>query len=150
MTRSKAKIWSKLTKEQRATFRLSVTKWVKIVEGSGVDEGGENCPLCSLYTGDLCEAENLGSLCPVADFSGVSECRCTPYIGWIAHHQSDCHSGEDPYRVRCKECLSLARKELRFLMGFLPENERARIVVKPIDLSPPFSQEKARKSGGLL
>lgn len=54
-------------------LRGSIRKWTKIVNGTGVDNGSENCPLCKEFLDDSCHG------CPVRRLTGKPGCNGTPY-----------------------------------------------------------------------
>ena len=56
-------------------LRGSILKWQKIVKGTGVDLGAENCPLCMKFMDD--DIFDCGR-CPVA-LAGHDSCQDTPY-----------------------------------------------------------------------
>ena len=85
-------------------MRGSIRKWERIVEGTGEDEGANNCPLCHLFHSDFRkDDENMCKGCPVAESVGVSGCLSTPYFLYI-----DCETKEN------------AQRELDFLISLLP------------------------------
>ena len=64
----------KWTEEQKKALRGSIRKWTKIVNGTGVDEGPDNCPCCKKwYENDDCSG------CPIREFTGKDGCGGTPY-----------------------------------------------------------------------
>ena len=66
-----------MNKETRIALEGSIAKWEAIVDGTGIDKGVANCPLCHLfsYTKD-CKG------CPVAEVSGDTGCNNTPYVAY--------------------------------------------------------------------
>jgi hypothetical protein len=82
----------------------SIEKWRKIVEGSGVDYGIINCPLCTVFFDAACRN------CPVATRSERIYCGGTPYSDW-----NDC-VGDDS-RATTPELKALAQAELDFLIS---------------------------------
>jgi len=101
----------------------SIRKWERIVNGTGVDFGDANCPLCKLFL--VCED------CPIFLKTGLEGCEKTPYILWLIH-QKKVHNvsawkvAKNGLRVLCPECKRIAEKELKFLKSLLPEEERER------------------------
>lgn len=91
----------------------SIRKWEQIVEGTGIDKGPYNCPLCMKFNSVFVSAyqENCKG-CPVAERSGRSACLGTPYEAWDARDESLDGSPEN---------ISLAEEELKFLRSLLPE-----------------------------
>jgi len=92
----------------------SIKKWEKIVEGTGVDKGEDNCPLCKIC-GWNCKD------CPVVMTGEAKEgCRGSPYSDWV-EHQSEEHWEKEESKVYCPTCKELAQKELDFLRSLLPK-----------------------------
>jgi hypothetical protein len=95
----------------------SIIKWEKIVDGKGIDNGIDNCPLCKrFHLGKDCVG------CPVFAKTGIYGCDRTPYDEWHKHHSikhRDCIHCE----INCKTCKKLAQKELAFLKSLLPKKE---------------------------
>jgi hypothetical protein len=90
----------------------SIAKWRRIVAGTGVDEGGTNCPLCKLFnygrkTG--CEG------CPVRDRTKLAWCYGTPYREWMSTEAAQMSAPVTTARER-----ALAQKELDFLISLRP------------------------------
>lgn len=54
----------------------SIEKWKAIVDGTGVDDGPHNCPLCQLFIEHVCDD------CPVAESAEQPYCDGTPYIDY--------------------------------------------------------------------
>ena len=95
----------------------SIRKWQRIVRRTtAVDHGAFNCPLCTLFLERDCRG------CPVSEATGVSGCRGSPYELWN-EHMDECnhHYHRTP---GCKECLRLAKAELTFLVGLLPDKDK--------------------------
>jgi len=111
----------------------SIEKWERIVEGSGLDLGIKNCPLCHLFhihykpkislddprfywDEDLCEG------CPVKKKSGYSSCANTPYTDFKQYFNE--YYPVDHYKyahVFDKESKRLAMVELEFLKSLREE-----------------------------
>lgn len=96
--------------ELKKALKGSIKKWKAIVKSTkAIDEGTYNCPLCQLFYD--CSG------CIVMEAVGDDGCRKTPYAEW-RYHQEKVHLCEfdDWHRVKgCKTCLSLTKKELKFL-----------------------------------
>jgi hypothetical protein len=97
-----------------AALRGSIEKWRKIVEGTGVDQANENCPLCEMFLDVPSMPVCRG--CPVSAKSGLAGCADTPHTSWSA-----AHAGSYPYRVENEHQRELAQNELDFLISLLPE-----------------------------
>lgn len=66
----------KWTEKQKKALRGSIRKWQKIVNGTGDDEGADNCPCCQTFDPSgyfPCKG------CPIKEFTGISGCNKTPY-----------------------------------------------------------------------
>ena len=61
---------TKWSKRKIEALRGSIKKWGKIYDGTGADEGDENCPLCKIYSCDSC---------PIGEAIGTEGCFGTPY-----------------------------------------------------------------------
>ncbi len=70
-----------LSARQAKALKGSIRKWQRIVNGTGENNGADNCPLCKLYVRRLnpqhikddCEG------CPIMKVTGLWQCRGTPY-----------------------------------------------------------------------
>ena len=91
----------------------SIAKWEHVVDGTGADEGPDNCPLCQMFRSKCC-------LCPV-DAKTEGGCSNPEWYAWI-DHMIDRHDLERS--VQCPECIKLAQAELTFLKSLLPEGEK--------------------------
>lgn len=90
----------------------SIKKWEKILDGTGIDDGSLNCPLCEMFWVVACEG------CPVSEKTGMNFCGDSPYDDW-SHHAHSSH--DDIGRVlMCPDCERLAKLELEFLKSLLP------------------------------
>jgi hypothetical protein len=105
--------------ETLQALKGSIDKWYKIADGTGVDEGVNNCPLCEKFEGSRC------TRCPVYKKTGKGYCRGTPYRLWARHQEQ--HQEQHiafytaPYKVKCPECANLATMEIKFLESLLPK-----------------------------
>ena len=97
-------------------LRKSIIKWNKIVNGTGGDDGIDNCALCKeYYSGQTIRNRCEG--CPVLKATGKVECIKTPYQDWTDHLQivhgiAVLPAKRVPY---CRTCMKIAREELAFL-----------------------------------
>lgn len=99
-----------MKKETEEALEGSIKKWERIVKSTRALDA-DNCPLCDLYYYKDC----IG--CPVHAKTGVRTCTGTPYAPWLDHQNNE-HSFKNNHRaLNCKECLRLARKELKFLIS---------------------------------
>jgi hypothetical protein len=90
----------------------SIAKWQAIVDGTGVDHGSSNCPLCQLfrYSNDYNAGGNCEG-CPVAEEVEDTCCDSTPYQEYATADDFD-----------DKEAMATAaKKELEFLKSLLPK-----------------------------
>ena len=58
-------------------LEVSIRKFQDIAEGTGTNEGSDNCALCYMYRWSDC------ALCPVYKAIGISHCRETPYEDYV-------------------------------------------------------------------
>jgi len=73
----------RITQRQAKALEGSVEKWWKIVKGTGVDAGVNNCPLCQLYYHHSSGLYyNTCKGCPVRNDTQYADCRGTPYYRW--------------------------------------------------------------------
>ncbi len=99
-----------MNKEIKVALEGSIKKWERIVRSTqAIDYGDTNCPLCKLFF----PIDKCGG-CPVAEKSNNWACENTPHEDW-ANHQEKEHDSEYHRQPYCKECLRLAREELKFL-----------------------------------
>jgi len=89
----------------------SVEKWENIVDGTGVDHGTQNCPLCQEFYDDNCEG------CPVAEETGYDMCQYTPYFDWDEYCTNN--DNQWPYKVFDKISKELAIEERDYLIKLL-------------------------------
>ena len=104
--------------ETLKALKGSIVKWQAIVEGTGVDRGPDNCPLCQKFNkfhlGEVGPATlNMCDGCPVATRTGVHGCRETPYVTFEEHEDDGNEEGME----------DAAKRELAFLISLLPEGE---------------------------
>ena len=92
----------KWTEEQKKALRGSIRKWVKIVNGTGTDEGASNCPCCLKWNNIHNEYDECKG-CPIMEFTGKSGCKDTPHELYI------------DFSVPVSENQELAISELNFL-----------------------------------
>lgn len=90
----------------------SIKKWEAIVDGTGYDDGVDNCPLCKLFY-------RLGRLnqcagCPVSRRTGASLCKNTPYGSFaiICEKGATIHSLGPVNKIAA---IAAAQAELEFL-----------------------------------
>lgn len=103
----------------------SIKKWQNIVEGTRVDNGTNNCPLCvEFYAIDHNdeEPENCNG-CPVAKKAGPG-CVNSPYTIWANMHILDGYNF--PYKNENKTHTKFAKAELEFLKSFLPKKRKVK------------------------
>jgi len=83
----------------------SIQKWQNIVDGTGKDEGPENCPLCQLFYTPQTLYDCEG--CPVREKTGKRYCEGSPYQAWSDNEDASKNT-------------ELALNELNFLKSLLP------------------------------
>lgn len=99
----------------------SIRKWEKIVTGTGVDKGKDNCPLCQKFQdrNPALGADCIG--CPVAIAAKMRYCRNTPYEEWDRRSEPECNLKRGYNFEGWPEKLDSAKKELNFLKSLLPK-----------------------------
>lgn len=114
---------STMKAETLKALQGSIQKWQDIVDGTGVDNGRMNCPLCALR-----KSEDCGE-CPVNKY-----CRDTPFEEWSSH-QKNIHSSRYPYKVvpDCPGCKRLAKAEVEYLKSLLPV-EKEKMTMRKIEI----------------
>lgn len=93
-------------------------KWDEVADGSKVDYGCNNCPLCYLFLGEQME-DDCGE-CPVKVTTGLPSCSGSPWQMWRNHHMSlhkDSILTVTGYKVDCPMCKALAMQCSDFLTG---------------------------------
>lgn len=106
-----------MNKATLKALRGSISKWKRIVAGTGGDDGVENCPLCQMFFYDHAECQG----CPVSAKTGVAMCLKTPYEKqWMTN---DWFWGQ---RASSPKLLRAAKAELKFLESLLPGKAKGR------------------------
>ena len=104
-----------------AALKGSIAKWKGIVNGTGIDDGPNNCPLCAMFNnwfkgqGSGCDG------CPVAQSTGMGGCSGSPYAEYEDLREED-PDGWEPGALDARKN-EVAREELDFLISLLPEEE---------------------------
>lgn len=116
----------------RTALLGSIEKWKKIVDGTGEDQAGDNCPLCTEF-GNFCGMDKYGRNwegcfgCPVAEHTGHWNCSGTPYQKeWRGAMEEELLRNPNyrfPYRATTDALRAAARKELEFLQSLLTQGE---------------------------
>lgn len=96
-------------------IRGSIAKWEGIINGSGVDEGTDNCPLCAMFLAAQCSG------CPIRDKMGKSYCRGTPIEVWRELSLKHFGKSEKRFYAATPVSLEIAKTVLQFLKNLLPE-----------------------------
>ena len=106
-----------MRKETLKALQGSIAKWQRIVDrATALEYGKDNCPLCTIFFHKECEH------CPVYESTGEGGCSGTPYEPWRSHVVM--HYERHHRTPGCKECLRLAKAELAFLVGLLPDKDK--------------------------
>lgn len=106
-----------MNKKTLAALKGSIAKWKKVADGTGVDDGESNCPLCQLFIDDDCTG------CPVAKAAGEPGCTNTPFVRFRWEFAVAQWSG---YKATTLKQKSAARAELKFLRSLLPKKRVAK------------------------
>lgn len=89
----------------RKALKGSIRKWVMIVNGTGIDDGADNCPLCRLFFDGGCKG------CPVAEATGDARCIGSPYELWSNIPEDE--------SARSDRAIAIAEAEVMFLKSLL-------------------------------
>ena len=118
MAKIKLSEWAKendISKEAVGLLRNTIDrKWIRILNGTGVDDGAMNCFLCLRFRrqGRGCDG------CPISKETGKRWCDKTPYANWDSHHDKEHRKRKIlrfPRKVECPECKEIAQKEVDLL-----------------------------------
>ena len=99
---------------QQEALKKSIEKWKRIVSGTGIDKGSENC--------ELCKDNAFCKTCVVFQKTKTESCWYTPYEDWRDHHRAEHSANNSPneiYKVLCPTCKEIAQEEVDFLKGLL-------------------------------
>lgn len=112
-SKTKQEIWDELDGGWKEAHLKSVEKWIGVVKGTTVDDGGNNCALCQ-YLHSIkfgCCDEN----CPVGIYTRQPNCEGTPYGSWL-------YAAVTPRggMTLQEESFPRAKEMLRFLAEFIP------------------------------
>ena len=102
-------------------LKRSIKKWERIVEGTGVDRGADNCALCKRFLKNTEKpCLNGQEQCPVYKRAGLYGCCNTPYTDWqlLFSPSDDMRAVHDPHTEFA------AKEELNFLKSLLPEKKK--------------------------
>lgn len=115
--------------ETLEALKGSIAKWQAIVDGTGIDEGTSNCPLCALFY-NSCEYdddgyENICQGCPVMAVTGYDDCGGSPYSDWARLFYNPADPSSLPRKPTTQEHFAAAIAELEFLQSLLPTEEGA-------------------------
>ena len=101
-----------MDKTTRKALEGSIRKWERIVAGTGIDKGYDNCPLCHLFFKPPSDIP-LCNGCPVSEKTGWSSCGGTPYSAYTNAALRDLES---------PEAKAAAQAELDFLRSLRPDD----------------------------
>lgn len=109
-----------MNQKVRKALEGSIKKWEKIVNGTGIDKGTDNCPLCKLF---YFKKNCVG--CPVFNKTKIKDCLRTPYSQWL-QHQWIHKKITDPNKHKIFDSKSkhIAQAELQFLKSLLPKETK--------------------------
>lgn len=96
----------------------SIAKWEAVADGSGVDHGDANCPLCQVFN----DGKHCCDGCPVKQETGRGGCEDTPFDEWHEHRLEKHRGMRRAIVPGCAECARLAQAELDFLRSLLPRS----------------------------
>jgi hypothetical protein len=110
-----------MDEKTRKALEGSIAKWQAIVDGTGKDNGTDNCPLCRMFHSDFnyCEGAEECTGCPVAEEVQDSNCVGTPYYAWT---KANSFADDKPWSAVTDEQKQAAQKELDFLISLRPKD----------------------------
>ncbi len=91
----------------------SIQKWIGVAEGTVINRGTKNCPLCQLFYDRPRRVKCEG--CPVADHTGNRDCMNTPYWDFMWSL-----GGNVEFTADTPERRKHALREVKFLASLLP------------------------------
>lgn len=104
-----------MTNEAIDAIKGSIVKWEKILDGSGIDKGRGNCPLCTSFYDRGC----IG--CPIRDKTGMGNCRNTPIQVWRGLTKAHFIEGETRYFPESLIAMDICKTVIQFLKNLLPQ-----------------------------
>lgn len=104
----------KMDAETLEALQGSIAKWEAIADGTGIDEGPANCPLCKLFFEGECEG------CPVYARTECTACEDTPYEDWV---EESVHipTTSNSRTGKTAAAIDAAKREVAFLRSLLPQ-----------------------------
>ncbi len=106
----------------------SIAKWEAIVNGTGVDGGTDNCPLCKEFYNEADEDDEYTQCCKNCPVSiaveGQDSCCGTPYEKWGEYHILHNRNLYTQRVVFDEKSKQLAQAEVDFLKSLLPAGAR--------------------------
>jgi hypothetical protein len=117
--------------ETIAALRGSIAKWQAIVDGTGTDQGIDNCPLCARFYDTEDDDATECALCPVRMKTGQPNCVDTPYLAWARSWPFETYTHPVHMHKRITDApeelrgtiRAAAQAELDFLISLLPEGD---------------------------
>lgn len=113
-------------------LKRCIMRWEKIAAGETYSAGADTCALCGLFNNDDTDDTDDNTRCngcPVANKTGMTLCRGTPYLAFVAS------AGERatrwvgaPVWATNAAAEKAARAEVRFLKSLLPAQPKRRKV----------------------
>lgn len=98
----------------------AIKKWEKIADGTGVDKGQDNCPLCKKFFNYPLYCKG----CPVSKKTGRDSCYGTPYDDWHELVVEDLFFWK-PAKISDfkskRKAIAIAKREVKFLKSLLPK-----------------------------
>ena len=101
----------KWSKRKVKALKASIRHWERLAGGKRREDEGIGPVHCA-----LCRAYSTNGSCPIAEYTGVDGCGNTPY--------GEADETEEEFGLDSPEFLAAAAKELKFLRGLLPKDER--------------------------
>ena len=98
----------------------SIIKWYGVLDGTVLDHGSKNCPLCKRFRNIQDYFSCNG--CHVKEKSRENGCGNTPYQDWYSHHlkkHAKVRFQTKGRRIQCPKCYELAVREVKFLKSLV-------------------------------
>ena len=99
-----------MSEEKLTPLEGSIQKWEGVLDGSGLEQGAANCPLCVKHL----RSAGGCTECVIGQHTSRTSCYATPYEAWD-NHQQNVHDQWINRSIQCPTCREIAQEELDFL-----------------------------------
>ena len=107
------------SEDYRLVLETKNGKWLGILYMDEEDEGAQGCSLCRVYLNIYAPDGKECHGCPVAEATGQTGCRRTPYGDFVDAEDAMSWDPGDPDALAAYQRAAVA--EIRFLESLLPE-----------------------------